>query len=214
MNFTNRATTLSTTFQELGLRYTDNEPLIQVFYDELSTAYNGSSRYYHSLAHLSFMLKEIKESNLYFQDGDATLFALYYHDMMYEPTRNDNEERSAAIATERLQAMNCPLTLITNCKQLILASKGHEESLNNDVNLFTDIDLAVLGKPWKHYQRYLQAIRKEYAMYSDEAYCKGRQKVLHHFLAMPFIFKTTYFRTLYEVNARENIKQELLYIIS
>lgn len=214
MNFTNIGTTLSTTFQELGLRYTDNGQLIQVFYDELSTAYSSPSRHYHSLAHLSFMLKEIKESTLCFQDGDAALFALYYHDMVYEPTRNDNEEQSAAIATEQLQAMNCPSTLIINCNQLILASKGHEESLNNDVNLFTDIDLAILGKPWKHYQRYTQAIRKEYAMYNDEAYCKGRQKVLHHFLAMPSIFKTTYFRTLYEVNARENIKQELLYMLS
>lgn len=214
MNFTNIMTVLSTTFYDLCYRYTDNKPLVESHYNELERAYGSPSRVYHSLAHLSFMLKEMMVSKSLFNDLDAALFALYYHDVISEPTRNDNEEQSALIAIDRLQAMNCPWVLIDSCEQLILASKGHEKSTINDVNLFTDIDLAILGQSWKLYQRYTQAIRKEYDVYDDAIYARGRQKVLHHFLAMPFIFKTVYFRTIYEENARENIKQELLYMLS
>ena len=46
-------------------------------------------------------------------------------------------------------------------------------------------------------------------MYPDMMYKPGRKKLLEHFLAMPHIFKTAFFRERLEVQARENLMREL-----
>ena len=46
-------------------------------------------------------------------------------------------------------------------------------------------------------------------MYPEVVYKPGRQKVLHHFLQMPAIYKTDYFIEKYEQQARNNMLYEL-----
>lgn len=55
---------------------------------------------------------------------------------------------------------------------------------------------------------YTKQIRKEYSIYPDFLYKPGRKKVLEHFLQLENIFKTDYFKTKYEVQARKNIESE------
>lgn len=133
----------------------------------------------------------------------------FYHDLVYDAKKQDNEEQSALLAEKRLTALSVPEAIISLCKEIILATKSHLVSANSDVNLFTDADLSILGKPWEQYEIYYKQIREEYSVYPDLLYKPGRRKVLKHFLAMERIFKTDVFREKYEKQARRNLGREL-----
>lgn len=137
------------------------------------------------------------------------MFSLFYHDIIYNTLRTDNEERSAELAVKRLNQIAAPPDLIKHCKTQILATKKHSVDSNCDTNFFTDADLSVLGFNWDRYSEYFKKIRKEYSFYPDLIYNPGRKKVLKHFLAMERIFKTESFFGKFEMQARENLKQEL-----
>jgi predicted metal-dependent HD superfamily phosphohydrolase len=142
-------------------------------------------------------------------DPDAVLFALYYHDAVYNVLQKDNEEKSAQLAEKRLKALQVPDVKIETCRRHILATKVHSFSEHPDTNFFTDADLSILGQPWAVYERYTRQVRKEYAIYPDLLYKPGRRKVLEHFLQMPKIFKTEAFLIKFEQQARLNLTREL-----
>lgn len=143
-------------------------------------------------------------------DPDTILLSVIYHDIIYDPSKNNNEEMSAQLAVERLRSISFPEDKIARCSDQILATKGHQVSSDNDTNLFTDADLSILGANWDNYSVYSKNIRKEYSIYPDELYYSGRKKVLQHFLQMERIYKTAYFFHKYEDQARININKELV----
>jgi predicted metal-dependent HD superfamily phosphohydrolase len=155
------------------------------------------------------MTAELEGVQEQIEDFAALVFAIVYHDAVYNATKKDNEEKSAELARKRLTALSYPPQSVERVEAHILATKAHHKSEDNDTNLFTDADLSVLGAPWEAYQAYYQQIRKEYAIYPDLLYKPGRRKVLQHFLDLQAIFKTEAFHTRYEGQARENLFREL-----
>lgn len=200
---------LNQTFLALALHYTDDIGLAETLWEEIQKSYSGQERHYHTLSHLEQVFRQLSEVQAQIQDWDALLFSLFYHDIIYDPSGSDNEEKSAALARERLQALSFPPERTARCVAHILATKGHEKSDDPDTNLFTDADLSVLGQSQKAYADYSQRIRKEYAIYPDELYNAGRKQALSHFLRMDRIFKTDHFFSNYEDQARRNMTREL-----
>ena len=98
---------------------------------------------------------------------------------------------------------------LAKCRNIILATKAHDQSDDPDTNYFTDADLSILGKPKTEYFNYTQAIRKEYKVLPDLIYKPGRIRVIRHFLEMERIYKSEYFYKQYELSARQNLKDEL-----
>jgi predicted metal-dependent HD superfamily phosphohydrolase len=178
-------------------------------WNEITLHYTAAGRHYHTLFHLQNMLSELVIIEPLFEDFDAALFALFYHDIIYDPARTDNEEQSASIATEKLRKINYKVERIDRCRELILATKGHSGSVIQEVNLFIDSDLSVLGYPWNIYVAYASNIRKEYAAFPDEVYKSGRRKVLERFLRMNTVFNTKHFIEKFEPNARANMMREI-----
>jgi len=189
--------------------YTGDPIRIRSFSEEIVTAYTAHGRHYHTLQHLRQMLDVLKGVKDQVSDPDTLLFALFYHDIVYDPGRKDNEEKSAELATERLSALGYPAAGRGLCRQMIRATRDHARSTHPDINLLTDADLSILGSEAAAYTAYASRVRREYGIYPDTVYKPGRRKVLQHFLGMPFIFKTAYFRAAYESRARQNIQQEL-----
>lgn len=171
--------------------------------------YNSKSRYYHNWQHIEALLQELEAAKHLLLDYHTVIFAVFYHDAVYNVLKKNNETKSAELAILHLSKMGVPLILQQQSTALILATQHHGVSSNNDCNYFTDADLSILGSPPTVYQRYVAAIRKEYVFFPDIVYNKGRQKVLHHFLQMERIFKTDFFAERYEAQARENMKWEL-----
>lgn len=200
---------LKETFISLLSNYTANEAAIAALWSEIEKNYSASKRHYHTLCHLEEVLSRLQEAKEMIAHWDAILFALFYHDIVYNALRTDNEEKSAALAVKRMTECAVPAELIELCQRHILATKSHTTSADTDTNYFTDADLAILGQPWPVYQQYTHGVRKEYSIYPDFMYNPGRTKVLRHFLAMERIFKTDLFYSGYEKQARENLNTEI-----
>ena len=164
----------------LVARYIIDEALAEKHWQEIVTHYSHKKRYYHTLTHLQNLLAELEAIKAQIADWDTVLFALYYHDIIYNATRKDNEEKSAELARERLRELQYPADKAERCVAHILATKSHTVSTDNDTNLFTDADLSILGTDADNYTAYAQQIRKEYGIYPDFMYYPGRKKVLQH----------------------------------
>ncbi|MBL7871260.1 MAG: hypothetical protein JNM78_06600 [Cyclobacteriaceae bacterium] len=175
---------------------------------EVEQAYSANSRHYHTLAHLENLLAQLNPLKAQFKNWDTIVFAMVYHDVVYNVLKNKNEAKSADFAVKRLRAISFPAEHIEQCKKLILATQKHETG-DVEVNLFTDADLSVLGATLEAYKQYAVQVRKEYKLYPDLVYNSGRKKVLQHFLAMPRIYKTDFFYEKYEAAARRNLEWEL-----
>lgn len=182
---------------------------IDAMWAEIEKQYSARSRHYHTLTHLDNMILQLQEVKPAIEHWDAIVLAVAYHDIVYNPLRSNNEERSAAIAVERLTAAGVHSATLARTHRHILASKTHKMSTDQDTNYFIDADLSVLGAGRDVYEAYAMNVRKEYRYYPDLLYNPGRKKVLRHFLDMPRIFKTEQFYLNFETKARQNLLWEL-----
>lgn len=196
-------------FCNLIAKYDADTDTANALWHTIAKNYNSSGRYYHNLSHLENLLASLTQHSEMIEDWDTVVFAVFYHDAVYNTIKQDNEEKSAQLAEKELTRIGYPAHRIQRCKQHILATKRHESGTDTDTNLFTDADLSVLGADWDTYAVYYRNIRKEYAIYPDMLYNPGRKKVLQHFLAMDTIYKTAVYRDRYEQKAKENLQREL-----
>ncbi|WP_114793204.1 hypothetical protein U0035_14455 [Niabella yanshanensis] len=203
---------LENSFKLLLINYTDNSRITDRYWDEINTCYAEPHRHYHTILHLNNFLKELTAIRTRLENWPAVLFALYYHDIIYDPLRSDNEEQSAILARERMEQISVPGFIIGAVASCIMATRSHEVNDSPDVNYFTDADLSVLGQAPDIYKAYNNNIRKEYRGYPDAIYYRGRKKVLSDFLQMTHIFKTDFFYDKYEEQARINIKAEIAWL--
>ncbi|MGC3945675.1 MAG: hypothetical protein QM762_14335 [Chryseolinea sp.] len=188
--------------------YTADPLLLESYWKEIETEYSKKDRHYHNLSHLDALIGELLLYREKFSDWSAVVFAIAYHDVVYNTLKTNNEERSAELATLRLSKVSFPVMSLTQCDRLIRATKRHERA-DFETNLFTDADLSILGADSDRYLTYVNSIRREYSVYPDLLYNPGRKKALRHFLDMERIFKTDEFAAKYEQQARQNIEGEL-----
>lgn len=191
----------------LGDFTNDTEHLIRLW-NEVAKRYSSKGRHYHNLLHLESITEQLTPFKDRFASWHTIIFAIAYHDVVYNILKNNNEQESAEFAGDRLQSAGCPENLISRCMDLILATKDHAPG-DEETNLFADADLAILGADPEMYDMYSRQIRLEYSLYPDFVYNPGRKKVLMHFLGMPSIYKSPEFAAKYESAARKNIQREL-----
>lgn len=200
---------LKARFSELISVYSNDEQLMESYWNEIEEKYTSKKRYYHNLTHLENMIAELEAVKNDIADYDAVLFSVFYHDIIYKATAKDNEEKSAEKAKACLEKLNLDTDRIAKIYNQIIATKAHQESEDLDTNFLLDADMAILGKEWNQYHEYAKQVRKEYAIYPDFMYNPGRKKVLIHFLEFEEIYKTDFFKDKYETPARANIKKEI-----
>ncbi|SFF91008.1 HD domain-containing protein [Pontibacter chinhatensis] len=189
--------------------YTPDCELQEELWQELVQLYTSPGRHYHTLSHLQKLFQLTLEQLPHIAQPRAFQFAIFYHDAIYDPTRQDNEAQSAALASTRLPEIGVPAAEVELVSQLILATREHLPQPLPDANLLLDFDLAILGASWEQYQKYSQQIREEYRMYPDATNRLGRKQVLQHFLSREHIYHTPLMRGQLEQQARQNLKQEM-----
>ncbi len=200
---------LKENFIQLISGYAADERLIKQLWDEIDENYSHKKRHYHTLQHLENLLLQLHEVKDQIKHWNTVLFSLYYHDIIYNALKRNNEEKSAEFAQSRMQLINVPRPIIKDCVLQILATKKHEITDDEEINFFTDADLSILGQPWNIYEEYYKNVRKEYSLFPDLIYIPGRKKVIQHFLQMERIFKTDFFFNKFELQAKENLQKEL-----
>jgi len=167
--------------------------------------YAEAGRFYHTLRHVErcLRLKDVLHSLA--EAPDVFEFALWYHDLVYDSRRHDNEEASARAAAAFI---GDPVD-VRAVADLILATKHDAVPETPDARLICDMDLAILGAEPDLYGEYARAIRQEYAWVADADYATGRSRVLSAFLSRDAIFSTPACWERFESRARANIRQEL-----
>jgi len=186
------------------------------YVDGLLIRYAEPHRRYHTATHIMLMVRHIHDI-CRATGSDASpevLAAALYHDAIYDPTTDDNEARSADIATDQLTDVGWPAVRCDGVAAMILATAEHIVPGGPDVDdvdttVLLDADLAILGAEPSAYQAYVNGVRAEYAHVDDAAWTAGRSLVLHRFLDRRRLFATDYMYATYEHRARANIEAEL-----
>ena len=186
--------------------------LTSQLWNEIETQYSEKYRHYHTLNHLYHMFQAYDEVEPLIHHKATFQFAIWYHDIIYKASKNNNEEQSARVAVDRSQKLSLENSQIELIKTLIISTKKHSilaDKYISDNAYLLDIDLSILGSDWNSYQTYCSNIRKEYKIYPTFMYNKGRKQVLKHFLDRDSLYFTEYFKEKFETQARKNIKREL-----
>lgn len=179
-------------------------------FDGIVAAYSEPHRAYHTLAHLDFLFARLDE-----HAGDAAeparlAFAAWYHDIIYDTARSDNEARSAERAETELAALGLEAGLVARIAALIRATAAHQAGgSDRDDALFLDADFAILGADPETYRRYAAEVRREYARLDDATWRAGRGAFLRKALTQTRFFLTDRFEATYGAAARANIAAEL-----
>lgn len=173
--------------------------------EHILAGYDEPGRAYHNACHLADCLRELDPVKDLLEAPEVVELALWFHDLVYDPRRHDNEERSAATCQEWLQGSGAGSQLLDHVTHLIFATKHTAPPTEADARILVDIDLSVLGQPPAAYALYEQRIREEYAWVPKADYVKGRGAVLHSFLKRESIYCTVSFQARYEAQARENL---------
>lgn len=179
-------------------------------FDRLVAAYSEPHRRYHTLEHLGEMFRVGSRLMRFANHANAVQLAVWFHDIVYDPTRSDNEARSADLATKELEALGLPSATVAAVQTLILATAHLLDTTTSgaDADVLHDADLAVLGASEARYARYAADIRAEYAHVPEADYRRGRSAVLERFLNQPRIYRTDLMFEEGEAAARRNLEQE------
>lgn len=168
-------------------------------------------RAYHTSAHLQAVLDRLDELA---GDGvvvpDAARLAAWWHDVVYDPQRGDNEARSADLAAATLTYLGLESATVAEVVRLVGLTAGHQPAAGDIAGqALCDADLAVLGASPQDYQAYAAAVRLEYRHLPDAAFRRGRTAVLQGLLGRTELYATPPGRRRWEAAARANMAAEL-----
>ena len=94
----------------------------------LLSMWNESHRSYHNLNHLNDLINQINENKSKYSENefDKLMLTALFHDIIYDPSSETNEERSAEFFIEC--SVNKTNSDILEVKQMILDTKSHTSS--------------------------------------------------------------------------------------
>jgi len=174
--------------------------------EELVIAYTTPGRHYHNLAHIEDCLAALAHvDSLSPLEREILSEAIWWHDVVYDATRADNEELSARLAEQHVRE-----DLRQEVGRLIRLTRTHDVQPGDRLGaILISIDLSILGTEPARYDAYAAAIRQEFIHVPEGDYRAGRSKVLSQFAGRPVIFPDANFAARYDRQARENLAREL-----
>jgi predicted metal-dependent HD superfamily phosphohydrolase len=174
--------------------------------DDLVAAYAAPNRHYHNLAHVEDCLDKLAGiADLSAAEREILTEAIWWHDVVYDPTRSDNEELSAQLAEQHVAAH-----ISHEVGRLIRLTRTHRvEPADKLGAILISIDLSILAAEPSRYDAYAASIRREFAHVPEDAYRAGRSDVLTRFAARQVIFPDAAFAKECEQKARDNLAREL-----
>jgi predicted metal-dependent HD superfamily phosphohydrolase len=176
----------------------------------LGPRYTQTHRAYHNLMHIEDVLLRVEELEPPAEHELTLALAAWFHDAVYQPGKDDNEDRSAYVAYDALEQIGADPELIAEVVRLVRLTASHDPEADDIAGqVLSDADLSILAAPRERYEQYAHAIRQEYVQVPQAEYRAGRAKVLQTFLDRASIFRTSYGREHWEAPARANIAAEI-----
>lgn len=182
------------------------------FWHSLSAGYGSPARKYHSFTHIDACLRVM--NRLVPQSLYVTPYlemALYWHDVIYIPGRQDNEEKSAFEFQKWGRKMGLKERFIADVADMIPYTKHGIQlaGLHERYLYLLDVDLSILGEDHETFDQYERDVRFEYAFVPEEVFRAGRANILQGFLDRPTIYETPIFQREYEARARGNMARSI-----
>lgn len=185
-------------------------PLVGKLFDDLCRSYAEPHRRYHTLSHITWLFDCLEQHADEIEDPARLAFATWYHDIVYDPKRKDNEAKSAERAMKELDSLGASPELRSHVVQLILATRDHAAGGRDyDDDIFLDADIAILGAPEAGYRVYARQVREEYGHLDEAAWKAGRSAFLAGMIDRTRLFRTGIFEGSYAGQARANMRWEL-----
>jgi predicted metal-dependent HD superfamily phosphohydrolase len=178
-------------------------------FEGLAAAYAEEGRAYHTMEHVTDCLARLDEAPAVSGSRNLIEAAIWFHDVVYDPHRTDNERLSAEWAGRALTAAGIPGPTVSRVQELVRATEHAREPVDDTGRLLSDIDLSILGREPMAFDEYQRRIREEYAWMPEPDYRRGRTRVLTAFLERPHLYFTDHFRDRYELPARLNLRRAL-----
>ena len=202
---------LELSWKDLIRQFTNDEQLITHSWEQIKQHYTEKNRAYHNLTHINNMLQEAAKFDHKIIDKTVLFFAIWFHDIIYDPLSKTNEKDSAEFAKKMLSQTNLSPASIQKCYDLILLTIKHQpdKEAHLDDKLLVDFDLEILSRDWEAYKIYSEQVRKEYWMYPAPLFKNGRKAAMGKFLERPTIYQTPFYQKEKEAKARANIQREI-----
>lgn len=180
-------------------------------FDEIAALYASPPRHYHTLGHIERSLAELDRVRQSVPEPLAVELALWFHDIVYDTRRPDNEERSAEVAADFLRRLGADGAMIARVKGAILATKHGGGADEPAAQWTADVDLkeGLVADSPAAFERLCAQIREEYAWVPAAIYAKTRADFLKKFLARDSIFLLEPYRAAFEREARANLAGEI-----
>ena len=177
--------------------------------DELLRAYSSPGRYYHTFTHIQDCLSIFDQTSSLAAHPEEVELAIWFHDSVYDPGRDDNEQKSAEWAEAVVHGSGLSKEIAKRVADSILATRHHAEVTDPDAQLLVDVDLSILGRDPAVFWKYEENIRKEYAWVPENLFRQKRVKILKSFLDRKHIYYHREYRERFEAGARMNLGQAI-----
>jgi predicted metal-dependent HD superfamily phosphohydrolase len=170
-------------------------------------------RHHHDGEHIEDLFGLLNRYRSHVKNPRVVGWAILKHDAIYDPRAlpGRNEELSAQLAESVLPSIlrASPVAKVARYTRATATHISHET--DPDLDFFLDADVVILGTPQDRYDRYTRDIRQEYAYAPLNQYNPARLAILQGLSTRAEssgLFQTELFRSLYEVQAQENIARE------
>jgi predicted metal-dependent HD superfamily phosphohydrolase len=175
----------------------------------LLARYAEPHRAYHTRQHLDECLGLLGELRDAAPRPDEIALALWFHDAIYDTTRQDNEALSAQWLLRVAKEAGATPGTCERLDTLVMATCHRAAPSDADGRLLVDIDLAILGAPAARYDEYERQVRQEYAWVPEGMFRARRCELLREFLARPAIYATAALAPRLEQAARANLQRAI-----
>jgi predicted metal-dependent HD superfamily phosphohydrolase len=183
-------------------------------YQRLLAGYQEEHRHYHSLRHIEHCLGIFEQCKSLLQNADAVELAIWFHDVILESGRRDNEARSAQLYLE-LSAGVQREEMRRLVERLIMATLHDGASLDDADSIYmVDIDLSSFGLPWPEFLRDSLDLRAENPHLCDADFHLNQTGFQRELLARPRFYLSDFFFERLEKQARANLARYFDYLKS
>ena len=181
-------------------------------WSDLAARYQEEHRSFHTLRHIAECVNVVDQyaARVGWSDVPPELeLALWFHDIVYEPGSNDNEQLSADVFEAWASKARLSEELVHGVNLLILETEAHLGRGAMLAGVMCDCDLTILGSSERRYAEYARTLRSEFSHCPDWKFRLGRASFLRQLLKRNFLYTAPVFENAFESRARANIQAEL-----
>lgn len=172
-------------------------------FNDIIKRWNEPHRFYHNIEHLTFILSEIENlyQNKVISESEyrALIVVAFYHDVIYNPRENNNEEKSVEyfVNNNKNGFTSFSSTVVSD---IIMETKNRNKPTEKLAEIFWNIDNRIITQPISNLIEYEHKIFKEYQWVAYDKYKEGRIDFLNSCVG------------LFDEKTDENIYQLINYV--